>query len=175
MTKCEICGAEWNGDGEIHQHTCPRSHSVHANPFETVGNKASQRQQPPVKKVKQPMVPSPLERKLYDQSQQLKRFREWKREIRSGLLTGDYAPEITQLLKLLRKLPEPDVIVRFIQDAQWLRNGSAVMRHAVFEYVDAAMIRWRVRHGLPSFDDGLPDEPPSAFVTIRRLLAQEGV
>jgi hypothetical protein len=145
------------------------------NPFEAVGKTASRRAQRQMQ-VRAPMVPTPLQKKLRDQSQQLKRFRAWKREIRAGLLSGEYAPEIIQLLRLLRKLPEPDVIVYFVRHAQWLQNGSKPMRFAVFEYISHAMIRWRVRHGLPPFDDGLPGEIPEApFITIRKLLAREGV
>lgn len=118
-----------------------------------------------------PMVPSPAERKIRERSEQMKHFRKWKREIREGLLSGEYAPEITQLLRLVRKLPEPDTLVQFVRDARWLREGSAVMRQACFEYLDTAISRWRVRHGLPSFDDGLPGEK-TPFILIRGMLTE---
>lgn len=142
------------------------------NPFENLAstvNRTKQRCNP-----KPPMKPSPLQQKLRDQSQQLKRFRAWKREIRAGLLSGEYASEIVQLLRLLRRLPEPEVIIRFVRNSQWLLNGNKTMRYSCFEYIDHVMTRWRVRRGLPPFDDGLFGET-SHFVTIRQLLAQEGV
>lgn len=146
------------------------------NPFEAEGERATKhaRRKMEPKQVKPPMVLSPLERKLKDQGDQLKRFRLWKRQIKEGLTTGDYAPEIIMLLRYLRKLPAPDELLRLVASSQWLIDGSANMRMSVLEYIDAAIIRWRIRHGLSPFDDGLPDEPDTPFVAIRRLLTKHG-
>jgi hypothetical protein len=121
------------------------------------------------------MVPGPAEKAQIERTAQLKLYRIWKGQIRQGLLDGEFAPEIVQLLRLLRRLPEPDVLMRFVEGATWLRNGSQVMRYAALDYIDHSLMRWRIRQGLPPFDDGLPTEPDTPFVTIRKMLAREEV
>lgn len=141
-----------------------------SNPFEEVANEASRPTQIKMARAaKQPMVPSPREKDQYDKAKQLQLFKQWKKEIRSGLASGDYGPEIVQLLRLLRRIPDEDVLIRFVQQ-RWLAEATLEVRYNILSYIDHAMMRWNIRHGLPPFNDSLPDQPDSAFIIIRKLL-----
>lgn len=146
-------------------------HTVTTNPFEDVGASASRPTRKKIERAaKQPMVPSAREKKQYDKAAQLLLFRQWKREIRRGLVEGIYGPEIVQLLRLLRRIPDEAVLVEFVQRADWLLKSDLEVRYNVLSYIGHAMMRWNIRHGLPPFNDSLPGEPDSAFIAIRRLL-----
>lgn len=145
-----------------------------SNPFEDAASTATRHTRRKFERISksQPMVPTPAEKAVREQAEQLKQFRRWKKQIREGLLSGEYAPEITGLLRLIRHVPEPDVLVRFVRNAKWLLQSNEVMRYAAMGYIDHAISRWRVRHGLAPFDDGLPGEPDTPFVVVRRLLME---
>lgn len=117
-----------------------------------------------------PKILSPLEKKLFEQSEQLKMFRKWKNEVREGLKTGEYGPEIVTILRLLKKLPDAAVLINVVHNAIWLRNANEHIRMNVLSYIDAAMMRWNIRNGYPVFNDSLPGEPDSPFIIIRKLL-----
>jgi hypothetical protein len=127
---------------------------------------------------KAPKVLSPLEKKLFEQSEQLRFFRKWKREIKEGMKTGEYGPEVIELFRLIKKLPSTKVLIDWVRSSPWLEKASIEIRHNVLSYIDAAFIRWNIRNGYPpmndsldlGFDDGQPWEPDSAFIIIRNII-----
>ena len=46
-------------------------------------------------------------------------------------------------------------------------------RFQVLRLIDMALVQLRERHGLPPFNDALPDEPPTVFQIIREELAHD--
>ena len=144
------------------------------NPFEDIATKASRPMQKKLQRqAKQPMVPTAMEKKQYDKAKQLLLFKKWKREIRQGLIDGDYGSEIVQLLKLLRRTPDSDVLVRYVQNSKWLIEADKKVRSTILSWIADAIMRWDIRHGRPPFNDSLPWEPDTPFVAIRKILVWE--
>jgi hypothetical protein len=119
-----------------------------------------------------PKVRTRVEKAVDEQHEQHRLYEKWQRDIRERILRGEFRPNMIKLLRLLKRSPDAKTLVGFIAEADWLRHGDAVMRGAVLGYVDEAMVRWQIRHGLSPFDDGIPPEL-SAFVEIRRMLTTE--
>jgi hypothetical protein len=117
------------------------------------------------------MVPTPLEKKLQDSAAQLKMYRKWRKGVRSDIVAG-HRDWFAGLLRLLRKMSWLDVelVVKYVSDAKWLRKADETTRWETLRFIDDAIGRSRVRQGLPEMDDGLPDEPLTPFIKIRRLL-----
>lgn len=123
-----------------------------------------------------PMVASPADKKMFEQAQQMKRYRAAVRQRRDDLLAGPYGANIRALEKLLNDLSgsSPIALVKYVQRAAWLRNAGDDTRHHVLSLVAEAIIRFRVRNGLSPFDDSLLDEPPTSFEQIRSILTGVG-
>lgn len=142
-----------------------------ANPFEALADNATRSTRKKIEReARAPMVPSPAEKAQRERGKQLAQFKQQKAQIRRGMAAGLYGPEIIMLLRLLRRVPSSQQLVDFVRNSKWLLEASHDTRVDVFEWINAAMVRWRIRHGLPPFDDGLWEEPDTPFVQVRRLL-----
>ena len=120
-------------------------------------------------------MPTPVEKVVQETAKQLKLYHRWKRQVQEGVKRGEYAEEVLSLIRYLKELPPPDAIFSAVCASDWLINADDATREVCLGYINEAMARWRIRHGLSSYDDGFYDEPPSEFVLIRRLLTREGV
>lgn len=145
-----------------------------SNPFEDIASQASRPTQR--KMARQPMVPSPMEKSIYDKAKQLRLFKKWKRQIREGMNRGDFGIEIIALMKLLRKLPDGKTMITWLtsKEQKWILTAPKETRYEILGWIGDAMMRWNIRHGLPHFNDSLPSEPDSPSVTIRKLLTAQG-
>lgn len=142
-----------------------------SNPFEALADNATRHTKKKIEReARAPMVPSPAEKAQRERGKQLAQFKQQKAQIRRGMAAGLYGPEIIMLLRLLRRVPSSQQLVDFVRNSKWLLDASHDTRVDVFEWINAAMVRWRIRHGLPPFDDGLWEEPDTPFVQVRRLL-----
>jgi hypothetical protein len=142
------------------------------NPFQREGRRGTVY----ARRARQPMVEGPAEKAIREQAEQLKHYNRWKRQVEEGVRRGEYADWLNFFVKnVLIPLPEPSVILFYVQNAPWMINADDATREVCLGYISEAITRWRIRHGLPSYDDGFYDEPPSEFVLIRRLLTKEGV
>ncbi|RPH72705.1 MAG: hypothetical protein EHM78_02040 [Myxococcaceae bacterium] len=112
-----------------------------------------------------------LEKKQKEQNAQLKLYREWKRLVRDDIKKA-HGQDFANLMRILRnlKLAEVDVLVLFVAEARWLLESDLTTRLATLSYIDGSLVRCNVRNGLPHFDDPLWDEPPNAFLKIRKML-----
>jgi len=110
------------------------------------------------------------------EAEQLSLYKAWKREIRKELQLK-HGKQLEALIKMLKNmtLDSADELVQFIEKADWLIQADAHSRVTVLSYIDDAIIRVRIQHGLSPFDDSLWDEPPTAFEIIRKLLTQEKI
>lgn len=145
------------------------------NPFEDLASSASRPTRIKMeaaarRAARQPMVPTPREKEQYDRQKQMLRFLKWKKEIRQGLIDGTYGPEIVQLLRLLRTIPDSDVLVRFVKRTYWLRHADQKVKDNVLGYILDCMARWNVRHGLAPFNDSTPWQPDNTSVIVMKLL-----
>lgn len=142
-----------------------------SNPFEDMASQATRpAQKRMAREDRQPMVPSPIEKKLLQQRKQFNLFKQWKREIREGMTRGTYGPEIIELFKMLRRNPETGDMVRWVRKAKWLLKSNDEVKLTILGYIEHSIIRWNVRHGKPPFNDSLPWEPDCPSVIIRKLL-----
>jgi hypothetical protein len=153
----------------------PETNTMTTNPFEDLADSASRptrkkMQREAVKTARQPMVPTAMEKKQRDKGIQMRLFLKWKREIRQGMIDGDYGPDIVQLLRLLRTIPDSDVLVNFVKNSKWLLQSDQRIKDNVLGYIMSCMARWNVRHGLAPLNDSLPHEPDSPSVIVLKLL-----
>lgn len=117
------------------------------------------------------MVPTPLEKKLQDARAQLSLYRKWRRGVREEIIAA-HREELTNLLRLLRRLDWARVeeVVDFVKGARWLLESDEDTRFVTLDLIDASIGRARIRNGRAGIDDGLPDEPLTPFIRLRRLL-----
>jgi MoxR-like ATPase len=116
--------------------------------------------------------PAWLEKKQHDDAVLAKMYRAWRRGIRDEIVRV-HGRDFAALLRVIRALEwtRADRVVEHVHDAWWLRRADADTRLATLHYIDESLCRARIRYGLQAtFDDGLPGEPPSPFIKIRRLL-----
>jgi hypothetical protein len=139
------------------------------NPFEQAGQRKP-RNPLRISKPPQPMKPSAMEKNMYDKAKQLTLFRKWKCEIRQSIIDGKYQVEIIMLLRLLRRTPDAGRLLQWINDAKWLLDADLKVRQNVLSWIDDALVRYHVRHGLAPYNDGLPGEDDPPFVVARKLL-----
>ena len=107
------------------------------------------------------------------EAEQLSLYKMWKREIRKELQVK-HGKALEQLIKMLKHmtLDSADELVAFVQQADWLIHADEHSRMTVLSYIDDAIIKVRIQHGLSPFDDALWDEPDTAFQIIRKLLTK---
>lgn len=126
-----------------------------------------------------PMVASAADKQMFENSVLLRRYRVAMAQRRSDLLEGPHGREVKALLMLLDSLTASSAgaLVSYVVKARWLQEADQGTRLDVLSIVGTAIARFRVRSGLPPFDDSLPftNEPPTAFEQIRLLLTGVGV
>lgn len=101
-------------------------------------------------------------------------------EITALLSNPMIADHVGALIKFLKKLGpnEAPILVDYICNSKWLMRCDEYTRQTVLSMISAAIIKIRVQHGLPPFDDSLGNlfegdpnqEPPNAFQIIRKHL-----
>src|SRR5262249_30317336 len=99
-------------------------------------------------------------------------WRDWRREHVKELLAGPYAEAARQLMDLLQHMQSPTELIDYIKDGPW-RTADADMRFLVLTLIDSAIIKLREKHGMPPFDDPLPDQKPNVFLLIKQWLCRE--
>jgi hypothetical protein len=122
-----------------------------------------------------PMVAKQADKEVFEQAQQMKRYRAAIRQRREDLLNGPHGQEIQKLLGVLEELSlsPPMALVDMVERSP-LRQADYTTRHDVLSIISSAIIRFRIREGLAPFDDAIFDEPATAFEQIRWLLTGVG-
>jgi len=111
------------------------------------------------------------------EAEQLSLYKGWKREIKKEIQLR-HGKKLEQLMKMLKhlSLDSADDLVAFVRSADWLINADEHSRITILSFIDDAIIKCRIQHGLSPFDDampsfdGAPDEEKTAFEIIRKLL-----
>ena len=76
------------------------------------------------------------------------------------------------LTLLLRKMTIEDSprLIEYVRKAKWIHEMDADAKHVLLSVVASAIVRLRIVNGYDPFDDGIPGEGPTAFITIRDML-----
>jgi hypothetical protein len=128
-----------------------------------------------------PMVKRGVEKELEENEAQLRRARLiWRREIQA-ILDGPRGQNIQKLMTMLEKLAAHSAdhlfgildLFGILEEMNWFRGTSEHTRFLILGLIDDAIIRMRIREGLPPIDDSLPNEEPTAFEICRSNLNRE--
>jgi len=139
--------------------------STQPNLFEAFGDKVPiphkrAREKQAAKSARAEMVKTGLEKKQEEKAKQLIRYREWKREVREGITRGDFGVEIVELLKILRRPTQTEMLITYVLDSKWIMKCPLHARETMLGYIDEMLIRFNVRNGYPPFNDPLTDDEP---------------
>lgn len=115
---------------------------------------------------------SEQDKKIADQSKQLRNYNAWKRSQAEAILRGKYGEQWRALAKILRSmtLPETVYLPEYIGRQTWLLDAERAVREIALTMIDGAIIRLRIRDGRSPMDDAMPGQPLTVFEQIRVLL-----
>lgn len=123
-----------------------------------------------------PMVASQAEKAMFEANAQFREYQKWRRQCRAELFSGEYADRLSELGSMLKCLtPESaPALVDWVEYADWLQQADYKTRMGTLSVIADEIARFRVRRGMPPFDDSLPGEHPTAFEQIRYILTGVG-
>lgn len=152
-----------------------------SNPFESYGDAATvapvKRQQLNIEKRRDSALARKAQADLEERASLLRGYNAWIRERRDELFAGPFGKECRALNALLRTMTPSSApaLVKFIENASWLKEADADTRHEVLAMVSNGITRVRLSAGLTPFDDALPGEPDNAFLIIRAHIQNASV
>jgi hypothetical protein len=122
-----------------------------------------------------PQVLRGAEKEIAENNALLRRYLRHKMTELKMLLDGECGSEVRELRSLLRELTPASGprLLQFLEDHGWFQNLDRGARYAILDLIDAAIIRTRIRNGLPPMDDSLPGEPPTIFELCRSGLIRD--
>lgn len=117
-----------------------------------------------------PMVASPADKASYERSQLLRHYNKAMTRRRAELLSGPHGEQIKGLLQILDSLTDSSVgaLTSYLAKCQWFLNADWNTRLDILSIINTAIMRFRVRQGLPPIDDPLPGEAPNFFLIARQ-------
>lgn len=123
-----------------------------------------------------PMVASPAEKAQYERQQLLKHFNKQMTERRRDLLSGRHGVDVKGLLQILDSLADDSApaLFAYLAKCGWFASADYNTRFDILWLIDTCIVRFRVRAGLAPFDDALPGEPPTVFLTVRKQMTGVG-
>ncbi len=123
-----------------------------------------------------PMVASPMEKEAWAKQQLLKNFNKAMTQRRVDLINGKYGDEVKGLLKVLDTLTESSApaLMSYLAKCQWFLHADYETRMNTLSVIHDFIIRFRIRSGLSPFDDPMWDEPPNAYLIIRKEMTGVG-
>ena len=65
-------------------------------------------------------------------------------------------------------------LIEAVKTSEWLRDCSQKTRNEALWLIDGAIIKLRTKNGMCPFDDPIMDQPPNAFLIIRKILTGVG-
>jgi hypothetical protein len=123
-----------------------------------------------------PMVASPMEKEAWEKQQLLKNFNKAMTQRRQDLLNGKYRDEVKGLVLIIDSLTETSApaLMSYLAKSNWFLHADYTSRMDVLSMVHDAIIRFRIRAGMTPFDDPMWDEPPNAYLIIRKEMTGVG-
>jgi hypothetical protein len=119
-----------------------------------------------------PLAPTAMEQEQRDTSIQFARYKRAVRAQSMALMESEHGENYRMLLLLLRRLTPQSAseLVNYVKGARWITRCDADQKFIVLSIIDMAIIRTRIRAGLPEFDDALPGQPDNVFLIIRKII-----
>jgi muconolactone delta-isomerase len=113
------------------------------------------------------------EKALAERDDLLRLWKRWRHERLEALLAGPYGESVRELLAFLQTMSLDDgpQLIEFVSAGDWHRTDPDT-RFEILSLINTALTTLREQHGLPPFDDALPDEEPTAFLIIRELFRE---
>lgn len=123
-----------------------------------------------------PMVASATEKEAWEKQQLLKAFNKAMTQRRLDLINGKYGAEVKGLLNILDTLTESSApaLMSYLAKCQWFLHADYASRMDVLSVIHDHIVRFRIRSGMSPFDDPMWDEPPNAFLIIRKEMTGVG-
>jgi hypothetical protein len=111
------------------------------------------------------------QKELEDQGRLLRAWRNWHREERITVLAGPHRTVLGELFRMFENLKhvQPTQLIGFVRSIDWTSIDYDT-KLVVLHELNTAITAFRVKHGLPEIDDGLPGEPDTPFRTIRAIV-----
>ena len=97
----------------------------------------------------------------------MRAWRAWHREQLAHALDGPHGSLVEGLMKQLRRLDDPRALLAFVMARNWTAVDYETRLTCMHE-VGQAIVRHRVRAGLPPFDDLTP--VPNVFQRVRAII-----
>lgn len=116
-----------------------------------------------------PMVVSPAEKQMFEQSKLLRLYNKDLTQRRLDLLNGPHGNQVKELLQIMDSLAPSSApgLLSFLARCNWFLQAERGVRQNILSLISIGIMRHRVREGLAPFDDSLPGEEPTAFEIIR--------
>src|SRR5215475_1109703 len=141
-----------------------------SNSFERYAAMNLPRRSKPVRVVRSeasaPFVPTAAEKEQRDNTVQFARYKRAVHAEHQALVTSEHGANVRMLLSLLKQLTPQSTnrLVDYVREAKWIRRCDADQKFVILGTIDFAIMRARIRAGLPTFDDALPGEPDNLFL-----------
>ena len=119
-----------------------------------------------------PMILEGAEKKLAQQSAQLRSYKRQRRALIRAQLMGPKKIQWLELTRVLRRMTIDDsaTLINHVSQATWLHEADLDTRYVALSVIASAIVRLRTVNGYDPFDDSLPGEDPTAFEIIRGIL-----
>ena len=119
-----------------------------------------------------PMILEGLDKKLAQQSAQVRAYKRQRRALIRAQLMGPKKIEWLELTRVLRRMTIEDSapLINHVRQAKWLHDADLDTRYVALSVIASAIVRLRTVNGYDPFDDSLPGEEPTAFEIIRGIL-----
>jgi muconolactone delta-isomerase len=100
-------------------------------------------------------------------------WRRWRHERVETLLAGPHGAKAQALLAFLQTMSLDDgpQLIELVRAGDW-HHADPDTRFEILSLINTALTALREQHGLPLFDDALPDEEPTAFLIIREMFRE---
>lgn len=119
-----------------------------------------------------PMILEGLDKKLAQQSAQVRAYKRQRRALIRAQLMGPKKIQWLELTRVLRRMTIDDSapLINHVSQATWLHEADLDTRYIALSIIAYAIVRLRTVNGYDPFDDSLPGEEPTAFEIIRGIL-----
>jgi hypothetical protein len=117
------------------------------------------------------MHQSPKDKELAGDAKMFRAWKKFHRDERAAVLAGPHGIVLAELFRMFANLKQvqPAQLIGFARSVDWAAidyNTKLVVVHEL----NNAITAFRIKHGLPEFDDGLPGEPDTPFRTIKMIV-----
>lgn len=123
-----------------------------------------------------PMIGTPQEREERDKQRQWAIYEKTLSLRKAELLAGPSGHHFALLIKFLNQMTLDDAgtLIEGVKNSIWLSDADQTDKNDALWLIDTYIIRLRVKNGMSPFSDPLMEDPPNAFLIIRKTLTGVG-